>query len=87
MSEYPLWHRRLGYCPMQTIRDTIPHAKGIEELYRESFDQNQQCPAACMMGKAHLEIRLRSKKNTKRALERVYMDAMSLLIPSMDGRV
>ena len=33
---YSLLHRRLGHCPMQTIRDTItiPHAKGIEELRR-----------------------------------------------------
>ena len=30
MSGYALWHRLLGSCPMQTIRDSIPHAKGIE---------------------------------------------------------
>ena len=35
-------HRRLGHCLMQTIRDTIPYAKGIEELSNESFDQIQQ---------------------------------------------
>ena len=55
MSVYSLWHRHLGHCPMQTIRDTIPLAKGIKELSKESFDQNQQCQA-CMVVKAHLEI-------------------------------
>ena len=37
---------------MQTICDTISHAKGIEELSKASFGPNQQCPA-CMVGKAH----------------------------------
>ena len=37
--------RWLGHCPMQTIRDTMRHAKGIEELSKGSFDPNQQCPS------------------------------------------
>ena len=32
MSGYPLWHWQLGRCPMRTVRDRIPYAKGIEEL-------------------------------------------------------
>ena len=36
--------------------DTIPHAKVIEELSKSSFDPNQQC-LACMIGKAHQEIK------------------------------
>ena len=32
MSGYSLWHWRLGHCPKQTIRDTIPLAKGIKVL-------------------------------------------------------
>ena len=34
---------------MQTIRDTIPHAKGIEELSRARFDVNQKCNRAQMV--------------------------------------
>ena len=47
---------------MQTIRDTIPHVKGIEELINASFDPNQQF-LACMVGKAHQEIRLYDLEN------------------------
>ena len=81
-SGYSLWHWRLGHCPKQTIRDTIQHAKGIEELSKESFDKDEQCPA-CVIGTAHLEIRQRSKEHAKNPLERVYMDMMSSPIPSI----
>ena len=76
MLGYPLWRLRLGHCPIQTIWDFIPHAKGIEELYRESSDENQQCPA-CMIGKGHHKIKQRSRQHAKRPLEWVYMDIMS----------
>ena len=69
---------------MQTIRDMIQHAKGIEELSKESFDQNQQCPA-CMTGKIHLEIRQRSREHEKHPPELVYMDIMSSSIPLIEG--
>ena len=75
MSGYALRHLRLNRLK-QTIRDTIPHAKGIEELRKAIFDPNKQCPA-CMIGKAHQEIRLRSREHVQLPLERVYMDIMS----------
>ena len=72
---------------MQTIRDTIPHAKGIEGIAKESFDKNQPCPAmpACMVGKAHLEIRPLSRGHAKRPLGRVRMDIKPSSIPSIKG--
>ena len=69
---------------MQTIRDIIPHAKGIKELRRASFDVNQQCPA-CMVAKAHLVIRPRSREHAQRPLELVFMDIMSSSVPSIEG--
>ena len=59
---------------MHTIRDTISDAKGIEELNKASFDPNQRCPA-CMVGKAHQEIRPRSREHKQRPLVRVYMSS------------
>ena len=83
---YALWHRLLGHCPMQTISDTIPHAKGIEELSKASFDPNQQCPA-CMVGNlnAYQEIRPRPPERAQLPLERVYMDIVSSSIISIEA--
>ena len=36
-------------------------------------------------GKAHLEIRLRSREHAKHPLERVYMDIIPSSIPSIEG--
>ena len=83
MSGYAIWHRRLGHCSMQTIRDTIPHTKGIEELSK-AIDPNQQFPS-CIVGKAHQEIRPQSREPAQRPLERVYTDIMSLLVPFIEG--
>ena len=55
------WHRWLGHCPMQTIRDTIPHAKEIEEPRKARFGPK----------------RPRSREHSQRQPERVYMDIMS----------
>ena len=84
MSGYALWHPRLGHCPMPTIRDTIPHAKGIEELNKVSFDPNQRS-SVCMVGKAHLEIRPNSLEHAQLPLERGYMETMSSSVPSIQG--
>ncbi len=54
MSGYSLWHRRLSHCPNDTIRKTIDHVIGMDELKKEKFDSNEQC-SACMMGKAQLK--------------------------------
>ena len=37
-----------------------------------------------MIGKAHLEIRPRSREHAKHPLEQVYMDIMSSSIPSIE---
>jgi hypothetical protein len=84
ISGYSSWHRRLGHAPMETIRDTIQHSIGLEELTKTTFDREEQCPA-CMVGKAHLEIRPRSRVHATRPLERVYMDIMSSSVTSMEG--
>ena len=39
----------------------------------------------CIVGKAHLEIKQRSRKHSKRPLKRVYMDIMSSSIQSIEG--
>ena len=73
-------------CLVQTIRDTIPRAEGIEdlELSKASFDPNQQFPA-CMEGKAHQQIRPQSLEHTQLPLERVCMDIMSSLVRCIEG--
>ena len=45
----------------------------IKELGKASFDPNQQCPA-CIAGKAHQEIRPRSREHQQLPLEQVYID-------------
>ena len=54
MSGYPSWHHRLGHATMETIRDTIHHSIGLEELTKEKFNQEEQSPA-CMLGKKSVQ--------------------------------
>ena len=84
ISGYASWHRRLGHAPMATIRDTIPHAIGLEALKNTTFNPEEYCPA-CMLGKSHLEIRPRSREHAIRPLERVYMDIITSSVVSMEG--
>ena len=49
------------------------------------FDQNQQCQA-CMIEKAHLEIRPLPREHAKRPLERVFL-GRRVIVNSIDGRV
>ena len=84
MSGYPLWHRRLSPCAFQTIKDTIPHALGLQEWVKAYFDPNLNC-TACMLGKARLQPYPKTKEHAKRPLERVYMDIMSSSVTSIEG--
>ena len=84
MGGYDLWHRRLGHSERETIRKTIPHSKGLEELKNVTFDNNEKC-AACMIGKAKLNNLPDLKERATIPLERVYMDAYSSSIPSFEG--
>jgi hypothetical protein len=49
------WHKRMGHVQNQSIKRTSPHAKGLQELEKLLFNQQDQCPS-CMVGKAHLKI-------------------------------
>ena len=84
MSGYSLWHRRLGHATMQSIKDSIPHSIGLKELEKAKFDTNQKC-TACMLGKAHLEIRPRSRDHATRPLEGVFMDIIVSSVRSIEG--
>ena len=85
MPGYPLEHRRLSHCPMLTIRDTIPHERELRNYQRNPLTKMSTVLHQCMIGKAHLEVRPRSREHAKLPLERVYMDIMSSSIPSMEG--
>ena len=84
MSGYKLWHKRLAHSSVQTIKDTIPHSKGLQELDRVKMDQHIDCPA-CMVGKAKLQPYPKSKDHAVRPLERVYIDMMSSAVTSIEG--
>jgi hypothetical protein len=51
LSGYDLWHRRLGHCPNESIRKSIAHSIGMDELKKARFDSHEKCPA-CAMGKS-----------------------------------
>jgi len=84
MSGYDLWHKRLGHCTNQAIKDTIPFSKGLQELEGLKMEHDMNC-TACMVGKAKAQPCPKSKVHAKRPLERVYMDIMSSSITSVEG--
>ena len=84
MSGYKLWHRRLGHSTHQTIKDTIPHVKGLHELEKIRMEPHVDCPA-CMVGKAKLQPYPKTKDHAKRPLERVYVDLVSASVKSIEG--
>ena len=84
MSGYKLWHHRLGHSTHQTIKDTIPHVKGLHELEKIRMEPRVDCPA-CMVGKAKLQPYPKTKDHAKRPLERVYVDLVSASVKSIEG--
>jgi hypothetical protein len=49
MSGYELWHKRMSHAPIQAIKATIPHSKGLHELEGAPMEHDTNCPA-CMIG-------------------------------------
>ena len=86
MGGYDLWHLRLGHSEKETIRKTIPHSRGLDELKNVTLDREEQC-TACMIGKAKLSNLPELKERAAIALERVYMDAYSSSIPPVEGYI
>ena len=84
MSGFDLWHKRLSHTPKQSIKDTIPHSKGLHELEGLRMDRDMDCDS-CLIGKAKLQPYPKSKEHAKRPLERVYMDIMSSNVTSIEG--
>lgn len=84
MSGYELWHKRMSHAPIQAIKATIPHSKGLHELEGVRMEHDTNCPA-CMIGKAQLQPYPKSKEHAKRPLERVYMDIMTSSVTSLEG--
>jgi hypothetical protein len=77
MSGYGLWHKRLSHARIQSIKATIAHSKGVQELEGVwvlvgiRMEHDLYC-TACMTGKAQLRPCPSSKEHAKRPLERVY---------------
>ena len=84
MSGYKLWHKRLAHPPHQTIKDTIPHVDGLQDLEKLKMDQHLDC-ASCMVGKAKLQPYPKTKEHARRPLERVYIDIASSSVKSFEG--
>ena len=84
MSGYGLWHKRLSHAPIQSIKATIAHSKGLQDLEGIRMEHDLNC-TACMVGKAQLQPYPGSKEHAKRPLERVYMDIMTSSITSIEG--
>ncbi len=41
-----LWHRRLGHCPNEWIRKTIPYSAGLDELHSHQYDPHKKWAVA-----------------------------------------
>ncbi len=76
MSGYYLCHRRLGPCPNECIRKTIPYLVGLDEFHSHRFDPHEKCPA-CMMGRSHLQNKPKRKDRSNSRLGRLHMDIFS----------
>ena len=84
MSGYSLWPLLLAHVPNATLRMTIEHSKGLEDLESASFSQDNKCPA-CMMGKGSLHPHPNEKERATRPLKRVNMDSFSSHVTSIEG--
>jgi hypothetical protein len=84
MSGYEPWHRRLGHCPNECIRKSIPHSIGMDDLKSARFNNHEKCPA-CMMGKSRLNNLPKEKVRAKKPLNRVNMDLVSSSVFSLEG--
>ena len=84
MSGYDLWHKQMGHAPIQAIKATIPHSKGLHDLEGVRMEHDTNC-RACMIGKAHLQPYPKTKEHAKKPLERVYMDIMTSSVTSIEG--
>jgi hypothetical protein len=79
MSDYKLWHRRLGHFSNRNIRDTIHHSSGLESLMHKRFEQHTKCPS-CMIGKATLEDLPKLKNCAAEPLGQVNMDSSGAVV-------
>ena len=84
LSGYELWHRRLGHCPNESIRKSIAHSIGMDELKKARFDSHEKCPA-CAMGKAQRNNLPPRKERARKPMNRIYMDLVTSSVVSMEG--
>jgi hypothetical protein len=54
LSEYELWHRRLGHSLNRNIRSSVKWNTGLEDLKRLTYEEHLKFPS-CVIGKATLE--------------------------------
>jgi hypothetical protein len=64
MSGYRLWHKRLSHAPIQSIKATIAHLKGLQDLASIWMEHELNC-TVCMIGKAQLQPYPGSKEHIK----------------------
>jgi hypothetical protein len=83
ISGYGLWHKGLSNASIQSVKATIAHSKGLQDLEGILMEHDLNC-IACMIGKVQLQPYPGSKEHVKRPLERVYMDIMTSLITSVE---
>ena len=74
----------LGHTPHQSIKDTIIHSIGLEDLNGKRFQPEEKCPS-CMLGKSTLENYPDSIEPAIRPLMRVNMDMYSSSITLIEG--
>ncbi len=86
MSGYDLWHQRLGNCTNRSIRDTIKHSEGLEDLQSSKYEEHVKCPC-CMIGKSTLEDlpKLKNRATEPLAQRKVNMDLFSSSVQSIEG--
>jgi hypothetical protein len=70
----------MRHCSHQSIKATIFHATGLEEMENKKVD----C-ASCMVAKATLQPNPHRKDRAVLSLERVYMDLLSCGVTSLEG--
>ena len=84
MSGYCLWHHRMAHVPNATLKLTIEHSDGLEDLVSATFSHDDKCPA-CMAGKGRQQAYPNEKERATVPLERVYIDSFSSSVVSIEG--
>ena len=72
MSGYEEWHRRLGHCSNQNVRDTIHHSAGLEDLMSRKFDE-----MSSVIDKSTLEDLPKLKHRASEPFAEINMDSFS----------